>query len=112
VDFVIGKDCPDCVRGALATKPFADGDLIAKVPFNVTVQFAADSYSAQVRASQACQGRWGVEHNCAPNLFRIAWSQRLGREPSQCLKLPHNSVRRRVLYQPRLHLQRFAACSP
>ncbi len=39
VDLEIGRECPTCVRGALAGRDFSEGDIIARVPVNSSVRF-------------------------------------------------------------------------
>ena len=38
VGFTVGRECPDCLRGAVATRDFAPQDIILKVPFNLTIR--------------------------------------------------------------------------
>lgn len=42
VHFRIGRECSTCLRGALASRTFAAGDLVAKVPFTLAIALDAN----------------------------------------------------------------------
>lgn len=51
IKFEIAQLCPTCVRGAYATEDFKKGDMIARVPFNVSIKMPADVDYAGVSIS-------------------------------------------------------------
>eukprot|EP00887_Chlorella_sp_A99_P005746 scaffold1.g5746.t1 len=38
VGFTVGQECDTCIRGALASKDYEEGDLILSVPFEITIR--------------------------------------------------------------------------
>ena len=47
VDFSIVRPCAGCERGAIASKPFAPGDVVATVPFHSSIELGSGSSAEQ-----------------------------------------------------------------